>query len=257
MRDAIVDAVRGVPGRRRGAGPAPDPATGDAFCAGMDLARVDRGAGRQPRASTPAPPPRRCASACRRSSASCGSSTSRRSPRCNGAAVGPGAHLALACDFVLVRPGTKFLWSFATLGPRRRRGRRLPAPPPGRAAPGQGDGDARRGRDGAEAVDLGLAYRCVGTAEDAARGGRGAGRAARRRTRPGRSACRSGCSTSFETDLAHASSSRATSSPSPPRRRTSWRAWPPSRRSGRPTSPATDRATRRTADLLYACACKH
>ena len=29
----------------------------------------------------------------------------------NGAAVGPGAHLALACDFVLVHPATRFIWS--------------------------------------------------------------------------------------------------------------------------------------------------
>ena len=34
----------------------------------------------------------------------------------NGAAVGPGAHLALACDFVLVHAGTRFIWSFAKLG---------------------------------------------------------------------------------------------------------------------------------------------
>ena len=34
----------------------------------------------------------------------------------NGAAVGPGAHLALACDFVLVHERTRFLWSFAKWG---------------------------------------------------------------------------------------------------------------------------------------------
>jgi 2-(1,2-epoxy-1,2-dihydrophenyl)acetyl-CoA isomerase len=34
----------------------------------------------------------------------------------DGAAVGPGAHLALACDFVFVAPSTKFLWSFSKLG---------------------------------------------------------------------------------------------------------------------------------------------
>jgi len=33
-----------------------------------------------------------------------------------GAAVGPGAHLALACDFVLTCDRTKFLWSFAKWG---------------------------------------------------------------------------------------------------------------------------------------------
>jgi 2-(1,2-epoxy-1,2-dihydrophenyl)acetyl-CoA isomerase len=33
-----------------------------------------------------------------------------------GTAVGPGAHLALAADFVLVGPGAKFVWSFARWG---------------------------------------------------------------------------------------------------------------------------------------------
>jgi 2-(1,2-epoxy-1,2-dihydrophenyl)acetyl-CoA isomerase len=34
----------------------------------------------------------------------------------NGAAVGPGAHLALACDFVLVYTGSKFVWTFPKWG---------------------------------------------------------------------------------------------------------------------------------------------
>jgi len=34
----------------------------------------------------------------------------------NGAAVGPGAHLALACDFVLVHTGTCFVWTFPKWG---------------------------------------------------------------------------------------------------------------------------------------------
>jgi 2-(1,2-epoxy-1,2-dihydrophenyl)acetyl-CoA isomerase len=34
----------------------------------------------------------------------------------NGPAVGPGAHLALACDFVLVHEGTKFVWTFPKWG---------------------------------------------------------------------------------------------------------------------------------------------
>jgi 2-(1,2-epoxy-1,2-dihydrophenyl)acetyl-CoA isomerase len=34
----------------------------------------------------------------------------------NGPAVGPGAHLALACDFVFVCEATKFMWTFARWG---------------------------------------------------------------------------------------------------------------------------------------------
>ncbi len=34
----------------------------------------------------------------------------------NGAAVGPGAHLALACDFVLACDATRFIWNFARWG---------------------------------------------------------------------------------------------------------------------------------------------
>ena len=34
----------------------------------------------------------------------------------NGSAVGPGAHLALACDFVLTCEQTRFIWSFARWG---------------------------------------------------------------------------------------------------------------------------------------------
>ena len=65
----------------------------------------------------------------------------------NGAAVGPGAHLALACDFVLVHAADPLPVVVREVGPRRRRRRRVPAPPARRAPPRQGDGDARRGRD--------------------------------------------------------------------------------------------------------------
>lgn len=34
----------------------------------------------------------------------------------DGAAVGPGAHLAVACDFVLVHEGSRMLWSFSRIG---------------------------------------------------------------------------------------------------------------------------------------------
>jgi 2-(1,2-epoxy-1,2-dihydrophenyl)acetyl-CoA isomerase len=79
----------------------------------------------------------------------------------NGAAVGPGAHLALACDFVLVHDRTRFLWTFARnalvvdaggayLLPR------LVGLPRARAMVLLGEGAT-----GEEAVQLGLAYRCV------------------------------------------------------------------------------------------------
>src|SRR5206468_11532382 len=83
----------------------------------------------------------------------------------NGVAVGPGAHLALACDFVLVHERTRFLWSFAKWGlvvdaagayllPR------LVGLPRAKAMVLLGEGAT-----GQEAVDLGLAYRCVPASE--------------------------------------------------------------------------------------------
>ena len=79
----------------------------------------------------------------------------------NGAAVGPGAHLALACDFVLVADTARFMWSFARWGlvvdaagayllPR------LVGLPRARAMVMLGEGAT-----GKEAVEIGLAYRCV------------------------------------------------------------------------------------------------
>jgi 2-(1,2-epoxy-1,2-dihydrophenyl)acetyl-CoA isomerase len=79
----------------------------------------------------------------------------------NGTAVGPGAHLALACDFVLVHPGTRFMWSFARWGLVVDAGGayllpRLVGLPRAKAMVMLGEGAT-----GEEAVDLGLAYRCV------------------------------------------------------------------------------------------------
>lgn len=79
----------------------------------------------------------------------------------NGVAVGPGAHLALACDFVLVHPATRFLWSFHRWGLVVDAGGayllpRLVGLPRAKAMVMLGEGCT-----GAEAVDLGLAYRCV------------------------------------------------------------------------------------------------
>jgi 2-(1,2-epoxy-1,2-dihydrophenyl)acetyl-CoA isomerase len=83
----------------------------------------------------------------------------------NGAAVGPGAHLALACDFVIVHDDTRFLWSFARWGLVVDAGGayllpRLVGLPRAKAMVMLGEG-----AQGAEAVELGLAYRCVPAAE--------------------------------------------------------------------------------------------
>ena len=109
---------------------------------------------------------RRCASACRRSSASCGSSTSRRSPRSTAPRSGPARTSRSRATSCSSHPTTKFIWSFAQVGPRRRRRRRVPPPPPRRPAARQGDGDARRGlRPAPRPSTLGLAYRCVDDAD--------------------------------------------------------------------------------------------
>ena len=81
MRDAIVDAVRDAREPTTTCARCSITGTGDAFCAGMDLSASTVAQGRRSPATAPAAPRRRCASACRRSSASSGSSTSRRSPR--------------------------------------------------------------------------------------------------------------------------------------------------------------------------------
>jgi 2-(1,2-epoxy-1,2-dihydrophenyl)acetyl-CoA isomerase len=80
----------------------------------------------------------------------------------NGTAVGPGAHLALACDFVLTCDQTRFVWSFARWGLVVDAGGayllpRLVGLPRAKAMVLLGEG-----ADGEEAVRLGLAYRCVG-----------------------------------------------------------------------------------------------
>lgn len=156
MRDGIVDAVR--------AGRA-DPAvraflvqaTGDAFCAGMDLS-----ASTVAQAGKPGFDPRTTAEALR-----VGVQTFVRElweldkptvAAVHGAAVGPGAHLALACDFVIVGPDTKFLWSFHKWGLVVDAGGayllpRLVGLPRAKAMVMLGEGCT-----GPEAVDLGLVH---------------------------------------------------------------------------------------------------
>jgi 2-(1,2-epoxy-1,2-dihydrophenyl)acetyl-CoA isomerase len=159
MRDAIVDAVRSAR--------ADDDVrallitgSGDAFCAGMDLSASTVAKAAEPGYST-----RSTAEALRvgvqafirelweldKPTVAC----------VNGTAVGPGAHLALACDFVLVHETTRFMWSFARWGLVVDAGGayllpRLVGLPRAKAMVMLGEGAT-----GQQAVDLGLAYKCV------------------------------------------------------------------------------------------------
>jgi 2-(1,2-epoxy-1,2-dihydrophenyl)acetyl-CoA isomerase len=159
MRDGIVDAIRDFRA---------DPAVravlvageGDSFCAGMDLS-----ASTVAQAGQPGFAPRSTSEALR-----AGVQTFIRElweldkptiAAVNGAAVGPGAHLALACDFVFVHATTRFIWSFAKWGLVVDAGGayllpRLVGLPRAKAMIMLGEGSTGR-----EAVDLGLAYRCV------------------------------------------------------------------------------------------------
>jgi 2-(1,2-epoxy-1,2-dihydrophenyl)acetyl-CoA isomerase len=159
MRDDIVDAVREA---RADAGVRAVLITGagDAFCAGMDLT-----ASTVMQAANPDFRTRMTSEALR-----VGVQTFIRElweldkptiAAVNGAAVGPGAHLALACDFVLVSPATKFRWTFANWGLVADAGGayllpRLVGLPKARAIVMLGEGI-----NGADAVTEGLAYRCV------------------------------------------------------------------------------------------------
>ena len=164
MRDDLVAAVR----RARS-----DPAvrsvlvtgTGDSFCAGMDLR-----ASTVSRAGSSDFDPRTTAEALR-----VGVQTFIRElweldkptvAAVNGTAVGPGAHLALACDFVLVHPTTRFIWSFARWGLVVDAGGayllpRLVGLPRAKAMVLLGEEVV-----GADAVVAGLAYRCAESVED-------------------------------------------------------------------------------------------
>ena len=200
MRDTITEAVRR--GRT-------DPAvraflitaTGDAFCSGMDLT-----ASTVAQAGSPGFDPRTTAEVLRMGvQAFIRELWELDKPTVaavNGAAVGPGAHLALACDFVLVHPQTRFLWSFHKWGIVADAGGayllpRLVGLPRAKAMLMLGEGC-----QGAEAVDLGLAYRCVAKPEELA--GEAEALAARLAAGPTRSLgmTKRLLNASFETDLA-------------------------------------------------------
>ncbi len=158
MRDGIIDAIREFRA---------DPTVrtvvitgdGDSFCAGMDLS-----ASTVTQAGKPGFVPRLTSEALR-----AGVQTFIREiweldkptvAAVNGAAVGPGAHLALACDFVFVHPRSRFIWTFAKWGLVADAGGayllpRLVGLPRAKAMLMLGEG-----AQGAEAVDLGLAYHC-------------------------------------------------------------------------------------------------
>jgi 2-(1,2-epoxy-1,2-dihydrophenyl)acetyl-CoA isomerase len=159
MRDGIVDALRSF---------RTDPdvravlvcGEGDAFCAGMDLS-----ASTVTQAGAPGFVNRNTSEALR-----AGVQAFIRElwefdkptvAAVNGAAVGPGAHLALACDFVLVQPRTRFMWTFAKWGLVVDAGGayllpRLVGLPRAKAMVMLGEPAT-----GPEAVALGLAYKCV------------------------------------------------------------------------------------------------
>ena len=201
MRDQLVDAVRAA---RADADVRALLITGsgDAFCAGMDL-----GASTVAQAGREGFDTRATAEALR-----VGVQAFIRElweldkptvAAVNGVAVGPGAHLALACDFVLVHHASRFLWSFHRWGLVVDAGGayllpRLVGLPRAKAIVMLGEGCT-----GAEAVDLGLAYRCIEADRLDAEASELAARLAKGPTRALGLSKRL-LNTSFETDLADA-----------------------------------------------------
>jgi 2-(1,2-epoxy-1,2-dihydrophenyl)acetyl-CoA isomerase len=166
MRDDLVDAVRGCRAQDdvRSVLLA---ATGDSFCSGMDL----RGS-TVARAGTDGFDPRSTSQTLRT-----GVQTIVRElweldkptvAAVHGPAVGPGAHIALACDFVFTCDTTKFMWSFARWGLVVDAGGayllpRLVGLPRAKAMVMLGEPTV-----GTEAVDQGLAYQHIGMADEMA-----------------------------------------------------------------------------------------
>jgi len=166
MRDEIVQRVREARADRA-VRALLITGVGDSFCAGMDLraSTVSQagGEGFDPRATSEA--------------LRVGVQTFIRElweldkptvAAVNGTAVGPGAHLALACDFVLACDRTRFIWSFAKWGLVVDAGGayllpRLVGLPRAKAMVMLGEGAT-----GPEAVALGLAYRHVADADEMA-----------------------------------------------------------------------------------------
>ena len=133
---------------------------GDAFCAGMDLT-----ASTVAQAGKAGFDPRTTAEALR-----VGVQTFIRElweldkptvAAVHGVAVGPGAHLALACDFVLVAPETKFIWSFHKWGLVVDAGGAYLLPRLVGLARAKAMVMLGESCSGADAVGLGLAYRCL------------------------------------------------------------------------------------------------
>lgn len=166
MRDGLIDAFR--------AARADDAVravlvrgVGDAFCAGMDLraSTVGQagGAGFDPRSTSEA--------------LRAGVQTFIRElweldkptvAQVNGTAVGPGAHLALACDFVLLHDTARFVWSFAKWGLVADAGGAYLLPRLVGMARAKAMVLLGEGAVGPEAVQLGLAYRCLPNPEELA-----------------------------------------------------------------------------------------
>jgi 2-(1,2-epoxy-1,2-dihydrophenyl)acetyl-CoA isomerase len=170
MRDGITEAVRAARA---------DPeircvlvtGAGDAFCSGMDL-----GASTVMQAGAPDFRTRMTSEALREGvQAFVRELWELDKPTVaavNGAAVGPGAHLALACDFVLVHASSRFVWTFPRWGLVVDAGGayllpRLVGLPRAKALVMLGDSIT-----GADAVAAGLAYQCfddAGALEQGAR----------------------------------------------------------------------------------------